>query len=367
MRVIFLLDNLGSGGAQRQVVTLSCNLKDRGHEVAIITYADGDFFEPQVRENGVQLIRLYASNYIARIYAVRKAIHQGGYDAVISFLDTPNFLNNLSSIHFHRKWMVITSERSNKEDMFHSWKGRVFGWFQRYSDALVCNSHNAESMWVRHYPRYRKKMHTIYNAVEVIQSDTEYIPKRNGQLHIVVAASYQYLKNPLGLIRAISLMDPSEQKELRVDWYGRLYVSNIEKDLVYREALSLISKHGLSDIIHLYEPTKRIHSKMQEADFVGLFSQLEGMPNAICEGMLHSKPIIMSRVSDYNVLVDEHNGFLCDWDNELSIKEALEKALRLTTDEILDMGAHSYTKARGIFDPSRVVRQWEHLIESFNQ
>ena len=366
MRVIFLLDNLGSGGAQRQVVTLSCNLKDRGHEVAIITYADGDFFEPQVRENGVQLIRLYASNYIARIYAVRKAIHQGGYDAVISFLDTPNFLNNLSSISFHRKWKVITSERSNKEDMFHSWKGRVFGWFQRYSDALVCNSRNAESMWVRHYPRYRKKIHTIYNAVEVIQSDTEYIPKRNGQLHIVVAASYQYLKNPVGLIRAISLMDPSKQKELRVDWYGRIYVSNIEKDFAYQEALSLIRKYGLSDIIHLHNPTKRINSKMQEADFVGLFSQLEGLPNAICEGMLLSKPIIMSRVSDYNVLVDEHNGFLCDWDNELSIKEALEKALRLTTDELLEMGANSCTKAQKLFDPSRVVQLWEQLVTPHN-
>lgn len=366
MKILFLIDNLGSGGAQRQVVTLSRYLTGRGHEVSVLIYADGDFFEPQVRENGVRLIRIFVANYFARISSVRKAIHQGGYDAVISFLDTPNFLNNLSSISFHRKWKVITSERSNKEDMFHSWKGRVFGWFQRYSDALVCNSHNAESMWVRHYPRYRKKMHTIYNAVEVIQSDTEYIPKRNGQLHIVVAASYQYLKNPLGLIRAISLMDPSKQKELRVDWYGQLYVSNIEKVFAYREALNLIHEYRLSDTIHLYEPTRRINSKMKEADFVGLFSQLEGLPNAICEGMLLRKPIIMSRVSDYNVLVDERNGFLCDWDNELSIKEALERALQLTTDEVLDMGANSYTKAQKLFDSSKVVQQWEQLIESLS-
>lgn len=367
MKILFLIDNLGSGGAQRQVVTLSYNLSNRGHEVTILTYADGDFFEPQVRENGVRLIRIFVANYFARISSVRKAIHQGGYDAVISFLDTPNFLNNFASISFHRKWKVITSERSNKEDMFHSLKGRVFGWFQRYSDALVCNSHNAESMWVRHYPHYRKKMHTIYNAVEVMQGNTEYIPKRDGLLHIVIAATYRYLKNPIGLIRAISLLDPSNQKQLRVDWYGRLYVSNIEKDLAYQEALSLISKHGLSDIIHLYEPTKWIHSKMQEADFVGLFSQLEGLPNSICEGMLLSKPIIMSRVSDYNVLVDEHNGFLCDWDNELSIKEALEKALRLTADDLLEMGANSYAKAQRLFDPSRVVQQWEQLIQSFKQ
>lgn len=122
----------------------------------------------------------------------------------------------------------------------------------------------------------------------------------------------------------------------------------------------------MSNIIHLHEPTKEINCKMKEADFVGLFSQLEGLPNTICEGMMLGKPVIMSRVSDYNVLVDERNGFLCDWDNEQSIKEALEKALQLTTDEIFDMGANSYAKAQKLFDPSRVTRQWQQLIESLS-
>ena len=367
MKILFLIDSLGSGGAQRQVVTISRCLTDRGHDVSILVYAEEDFFEPQVRENGVRVIKLSVTNILKRIWAVRKAIHQGGYDVVISFLDTPNFLNNLSAISRHRTWKVITSERSNKEEMMRSRKGRIFGWFQRYSDALVCNSHNAEAMWLRCYPHYKNKLHTIYNAVEVPHSDTPYLPRRNGQLHLVIAASYQYLKNPIGLIRAVALMDPSVQEQLRVDWYGQQYVSNLEKDLAYQEALGLIRKHKLSDIIHLHEPTAEIHSEMKEADFIGLFSQLEGLPNAICEGMLLSKPIIMSRVSDYNVLVDEHNGFLCDWDNELSIKEALEKTLQLTTDEVLDMGANSHIKAQKLFDASQVVQQWEQLIESHKQ
>lgn len=367
MKILFLIDSLGSGGAQRQVVTLSRSLTDRGHDVSILVYAEENFFESQVRENGVRVIKLFATNYVKRICAVRKAIHQGGYNAVISFLDTPNFLNNLSAISRHRKWKVITSERSNKEEMMRSRRGRIFGWFQRYSDALVCNSHNAEAMWLRYYPQYEDKLHTIYNAVEVSHCDTHYIPRRNGKLHLVVAASYQYLKNPIGLIRAVALMDPSVQKQLQVDWYGRLYGSNLEKDLAYQEALGLICKHKLSDIIHLHEPTAEIHSKMKEADFVGLFSQLEGLPNVICEGMSLSKPIIMSRVSDYNILVDDRNGFLCDWDNELSIKDALEKVLQLTTDEILDMGANSYSRAQKLFDLSKVVQQWEHFIESHKQ
>lgn len=364
MKILFLIDSLGSGGAQRQVVTLSRYLTDRGHDVSILVYAEGDFFETQVRENGVRVIKLFATNYFKRICAVRKAIHQGGYNAVISFLDTPNFLNNLSAISRHRRWKVITSERSNKEEMMRSRRGRIFGWFQRYSDALVCNSHNAEAMWLRYYAQYKDKLHTIYNALEVSHCDMHYIPRRNGKLHLVVAASYQYLKNPIGLIRAVALMNPSVQKQLQVDWYGQPYVSNLEKDLAYQEALGLICKHKLSDIIHLHEPTAEIHSKMKEADFVGLFSQLEGLPNVICEGMSLSKPIIMSRVSDYNILVDDRNGFLCDWDNGLSIKDALEKALQLTTDEILAMGANSYTKAQKLFDPSRVVQQWEQLIEN---
>lgn len=364
MRILFLIDNLGSGGAQRQVITISTLMAKKSHDVAILTYSPEDFFSKNLEEAGIPIIKCFDSNYIRRILLIYKEIHNGRYDAVISFLDTPNFINNLSTLMFHRHWKVITSERSNKEDFLISKKGRIFGWFQHFSDTIVCNSYNAANMWKKHYPSYKNKLKIIYNAVEVERSDNTYAPKQHEKLHIVVAASFQYLKNPIKLIQAVSLLSLSDQQRLRIDWYGASYVSIVEKDYAYKEACSLIEQNRLEEVIHLHEPTKDIHNKMSQADFVGLFSQLEGLPNAICEGMMLGKPIIMSRVSDYNMLVDQDNGFLCDWDDELSIKNAIESALNLTQKEIMIMGKASQKKAEMLFSPNVIIKKWEDLIES---
>ena len=362
MKILFLIDNLSSGGAQRQLVTLTRLLKKSGHSVSVLVYNSGDFFEDQLIEMGIPVIKCFASNYLIRIIQIRKKIWRGKYDAVISFLDVPNFINNISAVGRRKRWAVITSERSSKEAVLLSRRGKLFAWFQRFSDAIVCNSHNAEVMWINHYPQYRKKIHTIYNTVILPARSTTYQPHRGGKIHIVVAASYQYLKNPIGLIRSIARLDSSALRRLQVDWYGNTYVNAVDKDAAYKEACELVESLNLKEIVFLHKPTREIHLKMLEADFVGLFSQVEGLPNTICEAMMLGKPIIMSRVSDYKVLVNEENGFLCTWDDEETIKEALEKAIALPNEELEKMGMSSYIKALKLFSSSVIISQWEDLI-----
>ena len=48
MKILLLIDSLGSGGAQRQMVTLAALLKQRGQEVSFLLYADDGFFQNEV-------------------------------------------------------------------------------------------------------------------------------------------------------------------------------------------------------------------------------------------------------------------------------------------------------------------------------
>ena len=96
---------------------------------------------------------------------------------------------------------------------------------------------------------------------------------------------------------------------------------------------------------------------------MALFSWLEGLPNVICEGMTIGKPIVMTRVSDYDVLIDETNGFLCDWNDVESIKRVLIKVIHLDRDELLSMGNCSRQKAIELFSRERVINSWINLIE----
>lgn len=362
MKILCLIDSLGSGGAQRQMVTLAKLLKEKGFDVSFLVYHNDNFFIDDLRENNISINYCRAKNYLDRILKVRKFVRKNNFDAVISFLDVPNFLNNLSAFG-GKKWKVITSERSSKEDELISGRGKMFNFFQHYSDYIVCNSENAKNLWLKHYPQYNNKLITIYNPVVLPEIKSQYIPRKDGKLHLVVAASYQYLKNPIGLIKSVILLNEEERQKIHIDWYGQIEVTK-GNTAAYEESSNLIKINKLESIITLHEETRNIIEIMNQADIIGLFSELEGLPNAICEGMMLGKPIIMTQVSDHSILVDESNGFLCEWDNPESIKDALLNIINLSTSQLVSLGNSSKNKAETLFSPNNIVNQWLEILNN---
>lgn len=358
-RILFLSPNLGrgGGGAERQIVTVACLLKEAGCEVEFLCYAEGDFYAHILNDKQIPIRWFIYPNYFRRLFGVRKFIRRGKYDAVISFLETPNFLNNFAALG-GKSWKVITGERSAQERTFMSRKGKVFCWFQRYADYIVCNSDNARKMWMKHYPAYESKLRTIYNNATLQPVTSEYVPKKDDKLHIIVAASYLDVKNPFGLVKALSMLPDDEKRRIHVDWYGK---NDDHRKAVYDAMSKQIMEYSLHNI-SLHPAIENIQDKMKEADIVAIFSKYEGLPNAICEGMMLEKPIIMTRISDYAVLVDETNGFLCDWDKPETMKDALVQALRSSKEELIEMGKSSKSKAECLFSAGSIKNKWMSLI-----
>lgn len=361
MKVLLLIDNFGPGGAQRQIVTLAKLFQQHKFDVEFLTYNKGDFFLPSVIELGIKVHHIETRTTIQRIIRVRKLIQKGSFDVVISFLETPNFLNCISAVG-HHKWKVITCERSSKDSTFIGTKHRIYNFFQRFSDAIVCNSENAMNKWMSHYPNYSKKLHYIYNAVCLPEVTSEYTIKRDGRLHIVVAASCQFLKNPISVAQAVASLPSEIQSKICIEWYGVQSVT-VGGSACYDRTIDVIEKNGIAESMMMLPPTNDMANVMNRADCVAIFSQLEGLPNAICEGMTIGKPIIMSKVSDYWQLVDDTNGLLCEWDSVDLIAQALSDMVEKSNDELLLMGRNSLERAYSLFNPEVIIDKWIQLIK----
>lgn len=361
-RIVLFIDNLGSGGAQRQIVNLGILLKNKGYDVSVLVYADLPFYKDILDKNNIPLNMIDGNNYLLRIIRVRSFLRKCGADVVIAFLETPGFLACISKIG-GAKWKLITSELSAKQETFTDKKTRFYNVFERYSDAKVCNSENAKKMWEQYYPQYKEIYSVIYNPVILSTSDNLEQKKKGkeNKVLVTVAASYQKLKNPLGVIEALNLLSEEERKQLRIEWYGRKEVVTGDT-AIYDKAVRKIEDYKLQDTIRLNAETSKIYQLMIQSDAVGLFSTVEGLPNAICEGMMLGKPIIMSRVSDYEILTDG-NGILCDAESPDSIKCALQVLLNCSDEKLQEMGTHSKKKAEQLFSERVVGEQWVELIE----
>ena len=58
MKIACIIASLGLGGAERQLVYLAETLAEIGHDVLIITYHEGNFYEDYAIKAGLRVINL---------------------------------------------------------------------------------------------------------------------------------------------------------------------------------------------------------------------------------------------------------------------------------------------------------------------
>ena len=358
MKILCVIDSLGSGGAQRQLVNLALAFKDKGHEVSFLVYHSEPFYYATLKEHGIDILEVIEPSYIKRLLKMRRAIRKGQYDSVLSFLEAANFICEVSGFPF-RRWRLVVGERSANPAILKSFKLRFFRFFHLFADAVVANSYENIRLVKKVNPFLSdKKMQVIYNLIDFEKwqpKPENYIFRKNGKFNLIVVASHQYLKNLAGLVKAVNLLNDEDKSQLVINWYGGDRQNNSKID-----ALESINEYGLNDVFNFHEPTLDIASKVNEADALGLFSFYEGLPNVVCEAMVNSKPIISSNVSDVHLLIE--NDYIFNPHNEVEIGVVLKKLLNLKEKELASIGIKNSARAMNLFDKDTITKNYLKIL-----
>lgn len=309
MRVLCVIDSLGSGGAQRQLVGLAALLKGKGLDVGVAYYHDNHFFRSYLEEHHVGNYYIAETkNRWKKFVCFREFIKNYSPDVVVAYLDGPAVLCCLLRLLGYN-FRLIVSERSLTE--FLNWKRRVKFWLYRYSDFIVPNSHAEEQVIKKRFPGLCTKVRCITNFVDtdyfLPKGDEMSSPAKKTILKVLCVARISEEKNILLLLKAIQSL-VAKGYLLHVDWFG--YVYDVK---YYHSCLALRKELNLEDVFCFYDATRQILDEYQKADVFCLPSLYEGFPNVICEAMACGLPVVCSNVSDNGYLVKEgKNGFLFD-------------------------------------------------------
>jgi glycosyltransferase involved in cell wall biosynthesis len=364
MKMICLIDSLGSGGAQRQLCLLAVGLKKRGHEVRLIVYHQEDHFLPLLQEAGIACEVVPQYSYVQRAWAIRRILQQGWQDVVLAFVEAPSFYAELASIP-KRSWGLVVGERLADPGM-RKGAGPWLRQFHRLADAVVCNSHTNQLMLEEVLSFLKPKLATVYNTVDLnlfrplVDGSITDCAAHTRQFRIVVAASYQAKKNMMHVAKALLIL-----KEMRsppsvvVDWFGA-----VPRDsTAFNCAERFVAENGLAEMLKLNPATRDIAGEYARADAVGLFSFFEGLPNVVCEGMACGKPILLSHVCDAgNLVQDGVNGFLCDPASPEDIADKIQRMVTLSESERQRMGLASRRMAEHLFAAAVVLEHYERIL-----
>lgn len=360
MKIICVIDSLGSGGAQRQIVELAKGLKQKGNDVSFVIYHNISFFKTELDAYEINVKVIEESNYIKRILKIRNYIRNSDVDGVISFLEGANFICELAGFPF-RKWTLIVGERSSDPRISKSIKRVFLRWMHIFSDAIVSNSFQNIKIIKGIVPfLLNNKTHVIYNILDHNhwKINNQYEPLKKDKLEIVVAATHLYYKNLVGLIEAVNILSDLEKKKLAINWYGK---AGNDNSLI--DAKKKLHFYNLNHVIKLHDETENIINIYQNCDAVGLFSFFEGLPNTVCEGMMLQKPVIASDISDIPRLIDNHNAIF-NPNNIREIKRSLSWLISLSKDQLLEIGLKNKKNAMQFFSKEKNVSLYLKYLEN---
>lgn len=355
MKIILFIDNLGAGGAQRQLVGLARMLKNNKYEVEVCTYQDNNFFKDELMSYGVDCKQIYVdkTQKIRLFYDLFKYFKNDGADVVISYLERPSMIASIFKL-LGLKYKLIVSERNTTQFMTRQEKIR-FNLF-RVSDYVVPNSHSQGIFLQKHASYLSDKIRTITNFCSFLEQKPLKRKRREIQ-EIIVAASIWPPKNTIGFINAVKILAERNIK-FHVSWYGLT-----EPDDYYRQCCQLIEEHNLKNYIELLPKTKQLAQKYNEADYFCLPSFFEGTPNVLCEAICMSLPIVCSNVCDNPIYVkDNQNGFLFDPTSSEDMADKIESLLMVDDNSYNQFCMESRIIAEQTLSEDKFINQYLKLL-----
>lgn len=364
MRILCVIDDLGAGGAQRQLVQLAFFLQSKGNSVEFLTYHPNNFYAETLQEKGISFTCLKSNSTWQRLWKFRSFIRKGNFDAVIAFLGTPALLCEFAAIG-GRKWKLVVSERSANPVILKAKSYFVKKQFHSLADFVIANSQRNMDMVRKVNKRLKNdKCKVIYNGLDLnrFSPNVSHEFLDDERLKLVIPASYRRLKNHRNLLLAIAELPVELRNKLNVQCYGDIE-NNLNKDYTFPALQDAVKDLNLTEIVTLNPAVKAMEIELKSADAVGLFSVFEGLPNAICEGMACGLPVIATAVSDLpHQITEDENGFLCEANSVESIKNALVKLLSSSAEDLRRMGERNREKAVTLFDENTNFETYLKLL-----
>lgn len=363
MNLLLVVDHLGLGGAQRQVVELACGLKERGHRVEIFVYFPKyRFFRPRLEERQIVVHeydkgRGFSAGVLRHLHALRSS---GGFDVLVSYLNNPNIYAELASVTGGPK--LIVSERCSHHDD----RSRLVGSARRLlhvlSDFIVTNS-RTHAQWLGRKWWLKGKVACIYNGIDLdMPAAVRTAPRRPADLRLLAVGRICPQKNVTGLIEALGLYYREHGYVPQISWAGKREGGREGRVYARRVEDLLASVPEVGRRWHWLGEEPDMQRLLRDHDVLIHPSLYEGLPNAVCEALAAGMPALVSNVCDHALLVaDNERGFTFDPCEPRSIADAISKIARLSAAQWRDFSTNARTYAEENLGNGRMVNAYESL------
>lgn len=360
-KVLCLIDALGSGGAERQLVGLAGLLKNEGYDVTVGCYYSSPLFEGYIshlQEKQVPLVIEDASakGFVGKVCAIRKLIKKTKADVVIAYKEQVN-IKAVLACAFLGNVKLIVSQRNTYSNV--SLRDKVCANIYRFADYVVPNSNSQTKVLAKHFPFLKDKVRTITNFVDTNKFVPTETSVETDRLRLLTVARINVeQKNAERYLKSLKILK-DKGVNFHADWYGSPQPENAQEMLE-----AMVDELDIRDVFSFQKEESNVAAVYNSCDLFCLPSLYEGFPNVICEVMSCGKPVICGNVCDNpDIVKDSVNGFTFNPKDENDIVLAVEKFTRLSKEERTNISKRNREVALNKMSAASFVSQMKKLID----
>lgn len=352
-KLLFYINALNGGGAERVMSNLSSQFVDKGYEVLFATSypADGEYeLNKKIKRFNLESENIPCSkikrNYV-RIKRLRQICKREKPDVLVAFMAEPNFRAIIATIGLKTKTVISVRNDPEKE-----YAGRLMNFVGKYilpmADGCVFQTEEAKKWFPK---KLQNKSTIIFNAVKREFFEAKRKPV-NGL--IITCGRLEEQKNHILLIKAFfNVVKKNPNAYLHIYGEGSL------KDYLQ----SLIDNLGLNHSVKLMGQTNDVVSVLEKADVFVLSSFYEGMPNALMEAMAVGVPCIATDCpcGGARMLLNDNNGILIKNNNIDELTNAMEQLIK--DDYKKETLSNKCIETVSEFKAENIFLKWREYIE----
>lgn len=291
MRILHVIANLQTGGAEKLLLDLLPRLKTLGHDVDLYVLENTPTsFSKRIQDAGIKIYSpkqsMSAYNPL-QLFSLRKFIHK--YNVIHAHTTAPQILTAILSL-FYKRIIFFTTEHSASNRRRNKWWCKpIDKWMYSRYKRIICVSKETEGK-LREYLNleFDTRIITIYNGIDFKYFSTAkpYMDLR--EIHdiiIIMVGRFVEQKDQDTLIKSLKLLPRNYKLWLLGDGPRR---KDLEK---------LVESEKVKDRVKFWGIRPDVAELLKTSDLVVLSSHFEGLSLASLEGMSAGKPFIASDVA----------------------------------------------------------------------
>jgi len=362
LKIVYVIGQLGFGGAERQLLELVRHLNRQRYEPVVVSLSEGGGLQGEFEKAcEVIVLRKWTKIDISRLPRLIRLFRKIRADIVHGYLSTGVLWGTLAAKCAGVPYTVGGWRLADPDDRMHfKLVNRLIGPLNKL---MISNTCMMKDLLISRDGLDAERIEVIPNGVSL---------KRFENLYTVADA-----KEKLGIDRDcvtignVARFFPQKDHATLLRAVHHLASKGIQIKCILagdgalrKQAEELALELGIERSVHFLGTRKDVPNVMRAIDIFVLSSRWEGMPNAILEAMACGKPVVATRVGGSpEVVVDGETGILVEAGDPVSLAEAVE---RVFVDRGLRerMGSQGRRRIETMFTVDRMVERTEDAYET---